>query len=255
MFSLDKLLEYSKEHSQSVIIVLVGLIIIGGFSGGLYIQNLLNIWNENDKLSAKQIQIIEERYKKQFGDISSEYKKFKLRVAELRSTFDACQEALEAIAKRVDQIAETKELPLSDKSYILSLSKKISDQVQFISRELTTIRLPMKYFDDIYNLEMGVTNWSYRGAFGIFLIKTLSFPLLMFLILFLMLLIITRYLIRNHRKKTLLNSMNEDKDHINISYKEQYEKRMKKILEIIDYGNKKNIKKAKWLIKELHRSS
>lgn len=82
MFLIGELLEYEKKHSQVIVVILLGIIITGSISGGLWIKQLNSIIAEKDKLAEQRLIIAGEMHS---VDIKSEQLKYQTKNQELIS--------------------------------------------------------------------------------------------------------------------------------------------------------------------------
>lgn len=122
---LEELLKRSKDHAQSVIIVLIGLIVVGSIGGGIWIHNLQGALEDHDKLAQQELQEREENYDAQIAN-------FKLRLGNLEDHI----QGLEAAIQSQSDVVDTAIKKFEELSSSRSLNRKDQESVKFIAHDL-----------------------------------------------------------------------------------------------------------------------
>jgi len=131
---INELLKYSKEQSQAVIVILIGLIIIGTISGGLWIQNLRSDLSEKEALQEERLKLTEERYRNSFADVATRFLTLEDIVKNLETTVYSYKDNLDQIANEIKDIVLSREINLEKRNKLISLSNNISNYTVQIMR-------------------------------------------------------------------------------------------------------------------------
>lgn len=134
----DSLLNYSKEHSQGVIVSLVGVIAVGTVGGGLWIQSLKSALTETEKLKNERIEIISEKHERAVEVLQQDFDMLRRRLSELESTFYTYQDTLSVL---VTIILQTEGIQQDVKQRLMFLYEEFSKESWRFQRENESARI------------------------------------------------------------------------------------------------------------------
>ena len=123
---LEELLKYSKEQSQAVIVILIGLIVVGSIGGLLRIQTLNSNLSNSEKVQKERIgvlndkiSVLKERMKSHEDSYTSEIKELKEKVDQLEISFSAVKDSIGLIVNEIENIRSLTGMPSNIKDMLI----------------------------------------------------------------------------------------------------------------------------------------
>jgi hypothetical protein len=204
---ISELLNYSREHAQTIIVILIGLIVIGSISGGLLIQNLNSSLSEKETLQRERINLIEERYRTSFAEVASKFLKLEDRVRKLGAETVRMETICFNMAKEISNIAQSEEINSENRNKLNSLSNNLSNYTGQILEKRGEIVSELDYDERVFR-RLKVYNVPPPGFNGItlFLPAFYSLLLLVLVLIFSIVFLTIRYKKKLRKVKTEISN-------------------------------------------------
>ncbi|HEY0763008.1 MAG TPA: hypothetical protein VGD61_11625 [Pyrinomonadaceae bacterium] len=166
MSLIEELFKHSEKNAQLVSVILLGVVIAGSISGGLWIQKLNSILAEKDKLEAQRLVLMEERYQNQLSAIKLKYQSVDLQIGKLGLIMESATTKMDEIAKDLRNFATSQKVEPQSKEQLKFLSEKLTDQASRLSVDLeasrSAIRRELDYKSNAYEIQL--TGYSVRSG-------------------------------------------------------------------------------------------
>lgn len=141
---IEALLKYSNKHSSSIIVTLLGIMIVGGIGGGLWIQNLNSVIVERNKLEEQRLALADERQGTALAATRLQHQSLN---QEVISIVDKLEFSTSQSTSRLRDLGEdlliagtAKGLSPGFRNQILSVSQGLRVQSSAISKDVTDTR-------------------------------------------------------------------------------------------------------------------
>lgn len=128
---LEEVLKYSKTHSTTVIVALLGVMAVGSIGGTLWIQNLISALAEREHLNSDRLRLVEERYRNRYATLHSRYEVLGRKVSKLVSR-------VQALNQSVNQLSETRRLDRPLKHTLRNVVADLQNQTEELTNSATS---------------------------------------------------------------------------------------------------------------------
>ncbi|WP_020533724.1 hypothetical protein [Flexithrix dorotheae] len=179
MISINDLLEYIK-NPKNIIAILLGLILIGGLSGALWISNLsqqINGLNQQvntyKEVSEQRLKLAKEQNLALLNIISRQYKDFKNKVEDILLSIDNNNDSLLIGTQNIKQILDNQKDSILAKKIEPELNTILNDRNKYkgiIKAMELEILLTEKRLFNVIDEQKASTKWSFTYYEVLFLI-------------------------------------------------------------------------------------
>jgi uncharacterized coiled-coil protein SlyX len=104
---IDKILDFSKHHAQTVIATLFGVIVVGSVGGGLWIHNLQSVLDESQRLEDQRLAAQKQDFDNNMSAIKIQVSEEDRALHELSAKVAEQNDVLEHLAERLEQLANS----------------------------------------------------------------------------------------------------------------------------------------------------
>jgi hypothetical protein len=148
MSLIEEVLKYSNKHSRVVILTLLGVIISGSISGGLWIQNLNSLMSEREKIFEQRIQLLEKE--QGLGLASRElsyrgvYQEVMLTLEKLELSAQRSADELRGVAKGLEAVANSKGTAPQARKNLTDYSTVLNNRAEQSTKELQLAKVEVQ---------------------------------------------------------------------------------------------------------------